>query len=115
MVLRGATSLLGALEGVGPENWDFFGPWNGTSEVSAIWAQKSLAVCEKSKEKLNIFAFLKAKEFWKFLSDQRMLIDHSHKGHLKEGASELSTKLWHFSSIPCFVLSWVGAQTLRQV
>jgi hypothetical protein len=26
MVLRGATSLLGALEGVGPENQDFFGP-----------------------------------------------------------------------------------------
>jgi hypothetical protein len=24
MVLRGATSLLGALEGVGPENLDFF-------------------------------------------------------------------------------------------
>ncbi len=41
MVLRGATSLRGALEGVGPENRDFFGPWNGTSEASAIWAQKS--------------------------------------------------------------------------
>jgi hypothetical protein len=27
MVLRGATSLLGALEGVGPENLDFFGPF----------------------------------------------------------------------------------------
>jgi hypothetical protein len=26
MVLRGATSLLGALEGVGPENREFFGP-----------------------------------------------------------------------------------------
>ncbi len=26
MVLRGATSLLRALEGVGPENFDFFGP-----------------------------------------------------------------------------------------
>ncbi len=26
MVLRGATSLPGALEGVGPENQDFFGP-----------------------------------------------------------------------------------------
>ncbi len=26
MVLRGATSLLGALEGVGPENQDFFEP-----------------------------------------------------------------------------------------
>ncbi len=26
MVLRSATSLLGAMEGVGPENRDFFGP-----------------------------------------------------------------------------------------
>jgi hypothetical protein len=26
MILRGVTSLLGALEGVGPENLDFFGP-----------------------------------------------------------------------------------------
>jgi hypothetical protein len=41
MVLRGATSLRGALEGVDPENRDFFGPWNGTSEASAIWAPKS--------------------------------------------------------------------------
>ncbi len=41
MVLRGATSLRGALEGVGPENQDFFGSWNGTSEASAIWAQKN--------------------------------------------------------------------------
>ena len=28
MILRGATSLLGALEGVGPENRDFFDPLN---------------------------------------------------------------------------------------
>ncbi len=41
MVLRRATSLGGALEGVGPENQDFFGPWNGMSEESAIWAPKS--------------------------------------------------------------------------
>ncbi len=41
MFLMGETSLLGALEGVGPENRDFFGPWNGTSKASAIWAQKS--------------------------------------------------------------------------
>ncbi len=40
MVLRHATSLRGALKGVGPENRDFFGLWNGTSEVSAIWAPK---------------------------------------------------------------------------
>ncbi len=33
MVLRGATSVQGALEGVGPENRDFFGPC-GTSEAS---------------------------------------------------------------------------------
>jgi hypothetical protein len=32
MVFRGATSLRGALEGVGPENCDF---------ARAIWAQKS--------------------------------------------------------------------------
>jgi hypothetical protein len=44
MILRGATSLRGALEGVGPENRDFFGPWNGTGEASAIWAQKSRVI-----------------------------------------------------------------------
>ncbi len=40
MILRGATSLRGALEGVSPENQDFFGPWNGMSEASAIWPKK---------------------------------------------------------------------------
>ncbi len=44
MIFRGATSLREALEGVGPENRDFFGPWNGTSEASAIWAQKSPSI-----------------------------------------------------------------------
>ncbi len=29
MILRRATSLRGALEGMGSENRDFFGPWNG--------------------------------------------------------------------------------------
>ncbi len=33
MVLRRATSLRGALEGVGPENRDFFGTLNGTTEA----------------------------------------------------------------------------------
>ncbi len=42
MVLRGATSLRGALEGVGPENRDFFGPWNGTSDLNAGWAYESM-------------------------------------------------------------------------
>ena len=42
MVLRGATSLRGALEGVGPENLDFFGPkWHKQSECH-FRAQKSL-------------------------------------------------------------------------
>jgi hypothetical protein len=41
MVLMRATSLRGALEGVGPENQDFLGPEMATSEASAIWAQKS--------------------------------------------------------------------------
>ncbi len=40
LVLRCATSLRGALEGVGPENRDFLGPEMATSEASAIWAQK---------------------------------------------------------------------------
>jgi hypothetical protein len=41
MVLRRATSLRGALEGVGPENRDFLGPEMATSEAIAISAQKS--------------------------------------------------------------------------
>jgi hypothetical protein len=50
MIFRGATSLWGALEGVGPQNRDFFGPWNGTSESSAIWAQKSYLQAEQYTE-----------------------------------------------------------------
>ncbi len=38
LLLRRATSLRGALEGVGPENQDFLGPEMATSEASAIWA-----------------------------------------------------------------------------
>jgi hypothetical protein len=53
MILRGATSLGGALEGVGPENRDFFGPCNGMSEASAIWAQPP-----KKVEKKYISTFL---------------------------------------------------------
>ncbi len=53
MILRGATSLWGALEGVGLENRDFFGPWNGTSEASAIWAQKSREKAEHTHKKLT--------------------------------------------------------------
>ncbi len=45
MVLRSATSSRGTLKGVGPENRDFFGPWNGTSEASAIWAQSMYSIC----------------------------------------------------------------------
>jgi hypothetical protein len=35
MILRGATSLLGALEGVGPENGDFFGPEKVLSRLNS--------------------------------------------------------------------------------
>ncbi len=41
MVFRRATSLRGALEEVGPENQDFWGPEMATGETIAIWAQKS--------------------------------------------------------------------------
>ncbi len=54
MILMRENPFRGPLEGVGPENRDCFGPWNGNeqsechlgpemamSEVSAIWAQKS--------------------------------------------------------------------------
>jgi hypothetical protein len=55
MILRGATSLLGVLEGVGPENRDFFGPWNGTSEASAIWAQKSYPQAEHTQNSVTLW------------------------------------------------------------
>ncbi len=42
MVLRGETSLLGALEGVGPENLDFFGPKWHSLRSCRFRAQKSL-------------------------------------------------------------------------
>jgi hypothetical protein len=38
MILMRANPFRGPEEGVGPENRDFFGPLNGTSEASAIWA-----------------------------------------------------------------------------
>jgi hypothetical protein len=43
MVLRGATSLLGALEGVGPENLDFLGT-NGTRFARAISGPKKVSI-----------------------------------------------------------------------
>jgi hypothetical protein len=43
MVLRGATSLLGALEGVGSENLYFFGP-NGTRFARAISGPKKVSI-----------------------------------------------------------------------
>jgi hypothetical protein len=47
MVLRSATSLLGALEGVGPKNLDYFGPkkvikTTGTLIVISTGSKKSL-------------------------------------------------------------------------
>ncbi len=42
MVLRRATSLLGALEGVGPENLDFFGPkWHSLCSLPFQGPKKS--------------------------------------------------------------------------
>ncbi len=63
MVLRGATSLWGALEGVGPENRDFFGPWNGTSEASAIWTQKRASFHHKMKMRAVKFRGAFRKEY----------------------------------------------------
>jgi hypothetical protein len=57
MILMGATSLWGALEGVGPENRDFFGPWNGTSEVSAIWAQNHYVPRHKNNRYIGSFMY----------------------------------------------------------
>jgi hypothetical protein len=45
VVLRGAIHNEGHfLGGGGPKNRDFFGPLNGTSAASAIWAQKSRVI-----------------------------------------------------------------------
>jgi hypothetical protein len=41
MIFMRENPFRGPLEGVGPENRDFFGPEMATSEASAIWAQKS--------------------------------------------------------------------------
>ena len=41
MVLRGATSLRGALEGVGPENRDFFGKKSGPLKIITYRAIKT--------------------------------------------------------------------------
>ena len=41
MFVMGPNPFQGPLEEVGPKNRDFFGPLNGTSVASAIWAQKS--------------------------------------------------------------------------
>ncbi len=43
MVLRSATSLRGALEGVGPENRDFFGPF-GPKKVEMLHSSKPLRI-----------------------------------------------------------------------
>ncbi len=59
MVLRGATSLRGELEGVGPENQDFVGPWNGTREykrhknnwyIGSFMYPSAVVVCERGGE-----------------------------------------------------------------
>jgi hypothetical protein len=58
MVLRHATSLRGALEGVGPENRDFFGPRNGMSDVAALKTIKYKR--NKSNRYIGSFMYLSA-------------------------------------------------------
>ncbi len=41
MILMRENPFRGPLEGVGPENRDFFGPEMATSEASAVWALES--------------------------------------------------------------------------
>ncbi len=43
-VLRGATSLRGALEGVGPENLDFFGHFGPMPPVMMLHLSKPLSI-----------------------------------------------------------------------
>jgi hypothetical protein len=46
MVLRGATSSLGALEGVGPENRDFFGPkWHSRTYRAIKTTGTLIVIC----------------------------------------------------------------------
>ncbi len=46
---EGGLSTTRGIWGGGPENRGFFGPWNGTSVVSAIWAQKSHTTPDKQQ------------------------------------------------------------------
>ncbi len=47
MILMRANPLQWPLEGVGPENRDFFGPWNGNElRASEIWTQKRWDLAE---------------------------------------------------------------------
>ena len=41
MILMRAKTLRRPLDRLGNESWDFFGPWNNTSEERAVWAQKN--------------------------------------------------------------------------
>jgi hypothetical protein len=45
MVLRGATSLRGALEGVGPENLNFFGPTPSNAPCNDVAPLKTITYC----------------------------------------------------------------------
>ncbi len=54
MVLRHATSLRGALESVGPENQDFFGPWNGNERSPSSALSNDIARLKTIKYKRHI-------------------------------------------------------------
>ncbi len=57
MVFRGATSLLGALEGVGPENLDFFGPWNSTHPEKEVRGHSPNSYIHVSVSDLHIYFY----------------------------------------------------------
>ncbi len=53
-----ANPFQGPLEGVGPENLDFFGPWMATSEASAIWAPIKIMKSKASYKKTGTLVIL---------------------------------------------------------
>jgi hypothetical protein len=58
MILRGATSLQGALEGVGPENQDFFGPTPSNAPSNDVATpQHHYVLCHKNNWYIGSFMY----------------------------------------------------------
>ena len=64
MTLRGATSLRGALEGVGPENRDFLGPEMALASLVPFRAQKSLDALGNDVAHLRTIKYKRHKNNW---------------------------------------------------